>query len=56
MKLSAPTTVLFVISLAVALLGLLAVLNVISGLPIASVWLMAIAYGVLAIGCLFKGA
>jgi len=56
MKLSAPTTALFVISPAVALLGLLAVLNVISGLPIASVWLMAIAYGVLAIGCLFQGA
>lgn len=56
MKLSAPTTVLFVISLAIALLGLLGVLNVISGLPIAAAWLMVIAYAVLAVGCLFKGA
>jgi hypothetical protein len=56
MNLSAPTTALFVTSLAIALLGLLAVLNVITGLAVPSVWLIATAYAVLAVGCLFKGA
>jgi hypothetical protein len=56
MNLSAPTTVFFVISVVIALLALLAALGVLSIIPIASVWLMAIAYAVLAAGCLFKGA
>lgn len=56
MKLSAPTTVLFVISVVIALLALLAALSVLVVIPIQSVWLMAIAYAVLAVGCLFKGA
>ena len=56
MKLSAPTTVLFVISVVIALLALLAALGVLVIIPIKSVWLMAIAYAVLAVGCLFKGA
>ncbi len=56
MKLSAPTTLLFTISLVVAILGLLAALNVLSAIPIAAVWIMAVAYAVLAVACLFKGA
>lgn len=56
MKLSAPTTVLFVISVVIALLALLAVLGIVAVVPVKSFWLMAIAYAVLAIGCLFKGA
>jgi len=56
MKLSAPTTVLFVISVVIALLALLAALGIVAEVPIKSIWLMAIAYAVLAIGCLFKGA
>ncbi len=56
MNLSAPTTVLFVVSVVIALLALLAALSVLTIIPIASVWLMAIAYAVLAVGCLFKGA
>ncbi|NNJ73841.1 MAG: hypothetical protein HKP56_01645 [Anderseniella sp.] len=56
MKLSAPTTVLFVVSVVVAVLALLPVLGVAAVVPVSSFWLMAIAYAVLAIGCLFKGA
>ncbi|MEM7633964.1 MAG: hypothetical protein AAF299_05355 [Pseudomonadota bacterium] len=56
MKLSAPTTVLFVISVIIAVLALLPVLGIASIVKVSSFWLMAIAYAVLAIGCLFKGA
>ena len=44
MQLGAPTTVLIVISLAIALLGLPVVLNVTSGLSTISVWSTEIAY------------
>ncbi|MGB5214450.1 MAG: hypothetical protein WBN88_12500 [Anderseniella sp.] len=56
MKLSAPTTVLFVISVVIAVLALLPVLGIVAAVAIKPFWLMAIAYAVLAIGCLFKGA
>jgi hypothetical protein len=56
MKLSAPTTLFFVISLVVAILGVLAALGTLSVIPIAPVWIVAIGYAVLAVGCLFKGA
>ena len=56
MKLNAPTTLFFVISLVIAILGALAALGVVSIIPIASVWIMAIGYAVLAVGCLYKGA
>ncbi len=56
MKLSAPTTVVFVISLVVAVVAALQALGTLSFIPIASVWLMAVAFVVLAAGCLFKGA
>jgi hypothetical protein len=56
LKLSAPTTLLFVISLVMAVLAALAALGTFSIIPIASVWLMGIAYAVLAVACLFKGA
>ena len=56
LNLSAPTTVIFIISVVIALLGILVSLAIIPSLPIPSFWLMAIAYAVLAIGCLFRGA
>ncbi len=56
MKLSAPTTVVFVISLVIAVVAVLAALGNIIAIPLASVWIMAIAYAVLAVGCLVKGA
>lgn len=55
MSLSAPTTVVFIISVIIAIIGLLAALAIIPGLPISSFWIMAIAWVVLAAGCLFKG-
>lgn len=55
-RLNAPTTVVFVISLVVAILAALSAMGTIALIPIASVWLMAIAFVVLAAGCLIKGA
>ena len=55
MKLSAPTQIIFIISLVIAVLGLLAALGVFAIIPIASVWIMTVAYAVLAVGCLLKG-
>jgi hypothetical protein len=56
MRLSAPTTIVFIISLVVAVVAVLAALGVIAFVPLASVWIMAVAYVVLAVGCLLKGA
>lgn len=55
MSLSAPTNIVFIISLVVAILGLLAGLGIFSIIPISAFWLMTIAYGILALGCLLKG-
>jgi hypothetical protein len=56
MKLNAPTTVVFIVALVIAIVGALQALGTLSIVPIASVWIMAAAYAVLAVGCLFKGA
>ncbi len=56
MRLSPPTTLVFIISVVIAIVAALAALGVIPGLPIASVWLMAVAYAVLALACVLKGA
>lgn len=56
MNLSAPTNLIFFLSVIVAVIGGLSALGVIAFIPVASVWIMAIAYAILAIGCLFKGA
>jgi len=56
MKLSAPTQVLFIISFVIALLGVLAGLGVIGGLPLSAFWIVVVGYVTLAVGCLFKGA
>ena len=55
MKLSAPTQMIFIISLVVAVIGLLMALGVLAMIPIASVWVMTLAYAILAVGCLMKG-
>lgn len=55
MNLSAPTMIVFVISLVIAVLGLLAGLGIFSIIPISSFWLMTIAYAVLLAGNLLKG-
>jgi hypothetical protein len=55
MKLSAPTTIVFIAALVIAIIAALQALGSVSIIPIASVWLMAVAYVVLAVGCLIKG-
>jgi hypothetical protein len=55
MKFSAPSVLIFVISLVIAVIGALTALGTVAFIPLASVWIMAIAYAVLAAGCLFKG-
>ena len=54
-KLSAPTQMVFLISLVVAVIGVLAALGVLAIIPLASVWIVTIAYAILAVGCLMKG-
>jgi len=55
LKLSAPTTVFFLISLVLVIVGVLAVLGVIHNLPIAPFWLAVTGYAVLAFGNVAKG-
>ena len=55
MRLSAPTSFIFIIALAIAIAGVLTAMGSISFIPLASVWIMTIAYAVLAVGCLIKG-
>lgn len=55
MKLSAPTQIVFIISLVIAILGVLAGMAIIPSLPIASFWVVVIAYVVLALGNLLRG-
>lgn len=56
MKLSAPTVPVFLISLIIVIVGLIATLGVIPPLPFASVWIILAGYIVLAAGSLLKGA
>lgn len=58
MKAGAPTVLLFLVSLGLALLGLVGRLRpdlVSADIAAASFWLLVGAYGVLAIGALFRG-
>lgn len=56
MRLSAPTFVVFIVTVIIAIVAALTALNVIPNVPIASVWIMAVAYVVLALACMLKGA
>lgn len=55
MNLSAPTQLVFIIAVIIALVAVLTALGFITFLPMPSVWVMAIAFAVLAAGNLFKG-
>jgi hypothetical protein len=55
MKFSAPSVLVFVISLVIAGVAALTAMGSVAFIPLASVWIMAIAYAVLAAGCIFKG-
>jgi hypothetical protein len=56
MNLSAPTIVFFVLSLIVAIVGVLEAVGVLTFIPLASVWIVTIGYAILAIACLIRGA
>ena len=48
MNLSAPTQIVFIIAVVIAIIALLMVFNVIGFIPIAAFWVMTIAFVVLA--------
>jgi hypothetical protein len=56
MSLSAPTQWLFFLALIIAIIALLMFFSVITFIPVAAFWVMTLAYVVLAVGCLIKGA
>ncbi len=55
MRLSAPTMIVFLISLVLTVLGVLAALGIFSVIPLAAIWIVTAGYVVLALGCLLKG-
>ena len=55
MRFSAPTGFIVLVSLIIAVVAILEHVGTISLVPLASVWIMAIAYAVLAAGCVIKG-
>ena len=55
MALNAPTKLIFLLSLIIALVALAVALNVLSFVPLRAVWIMTVAYVVLAAGSVFKG-
>jgi hypothetical protein len=56
MNLSAPKQIIFIIALVIAIIALLMFLNVFTFVAIPAFWVMTLAYAVLAVGCLIKGA
>jgi len=56
MNLSAPTQIVFIIALIIAIIALLMFFNVIAFIPVAAFWVMTLAYVVLAAACLLRGA
>ncbi|WP_087587128.1 hypothetical protein [Nitratireductor soli] len=55
MALNPPTKLIFLLSLIIALVALIVALNVLSFVPLPAVWIMTIAYVLLAAGVVFKG-
>ena len=56
MRFSAPSGGIFLIALIVAVGAVLTQMRVIGFVPLEPVWIMAVAYAVLAAGCIIKGA
>jgi hypothetical protein len=55
MTLSRPTTLVFIISLILAALGLLSALGIFNIVALPAFWLITAGYGLLALGCVTKG-
>lgn len=56
MKLSAPTQLFFLISLILAIVGIVATFTPIPFATANAFWVVVAGYAVLAFGCMFKGA
>lgn len=56
MSLNAPSQIIYIIALIIAIIALLMFFNVIAFIPVAAFWVMTLAYVVLAAACLMKGA
>ncbi|GEM_PF-879554 len=56
MKLNPPTTVVFLLSLVIAVAALLIFLQVITFTAVPTFWIMTAAWAVLVFGCVFRGA
>ena len=54
MNLSAPTQPIFIVALVIAVIALLAALNVVTFIPVAAFWIMTVALAILAVGCLLR--
>ncbi|WP_169054130.1 hypothetical protein [Nitratireductor sp. XY-223] len=55
MKLTAPTNLVFLISLIIAVLGILSGIGAVSLISISAFWMVTIGYAILAVGCLLRG-
>jgi hypothetical protein len=56
MTLTAPTQIVFIIAVVIAIIGLLAALTTyVAFIPLSAFWIMTIAFVVLALGVLLKG-
>ena len=56
MRLSAPTQIVFIITVIIAIIGLLMAFGVFSLGSLSAFWVMTVAYVVLAIACTIRGA
>lgn len=56
MSLNAPTQLTFIISLVIAIVGVLTGLGLLAFIPLSAFWIVTIAYAVLAAACILKGA
>jgi uncharacterized membrane protein len=56
MNLSAPTQIVFIITVIIAVIALLMAISVFSHGSISAFWVMTVAYVVLAVACLIRGA
>ena len=56
MNLSAPTQIVFIITVVIAVIALLMGLGVFSLGAISAFWIMTLAYVILAVACLLRGA
>ena len=54
-KLTAPTNLVFLISLIIAVLGILSGIGAVSLISISAFWMVTIGYAILAVGCLLRG-